>query len=193
MDGDTIRFVGSQKTVRLAGIDAPESGQKCFQDGTQIRCGMESKHFLVELIGSSEVLCHKNGEDSYGRVIGICFVDGVEVNSHLVNEGMAVAFLKYEDTYSEHEKRAKKEGLGIWKYSFSRPHVYRSEKWNAALNDEVPNSECPIKGNISGKGVKIYHMPYNRDYPKTRINTAKGERWFCNEKEAIDAGWRAVK
>ena len=49
-----------------------------------------------------------------------------------------------------------------------------------------------IKGNISGNG-RIYHMPGQYDYARTRINTGKGERWFCSEAEARAAGWRAAK
>ena len=36
----------------------------------------------------------------------------------------------------------------------------------------------------------IYHMPWDRWYDKTRIETEKGERWFCTETEAVAAGWR---
>ena len=48
---------------------------------------------------------------------------------------------------------------------------------------------CPIKGNISGDR-RIYHMPWQRDYARSAINEAKGERWFCDEGEAERAGWR---
>ena len=51
---------------------------------------------------------------------------------------------------------------------------------------------CAIKGNISGNG-RIYHLPGSRSYEKTRIDTAKGERWFCSEGEARAAGWRAAR
>lgn len=47
-----------------------------------------------------------------------------------------------------------------------------------------------IKGNISAKNEKIYHVPGMRDYNRTQINTAKGERWFKTEREAREAGWR---
>ncbi len=30
-------------------------------------------------------------------------------------------------------------------------------------------------------------------YSRTRINVAKGERWFCTEEEAQAAGWRRSK
>jgi hypothetical protein len=49
---------------------------------------------------------------------------------------------------------------------------------------------CTIKGNISRSGQKIYHQPDDRDYGSTRIDTRKGERWFCSEREALDNGWK---
>ena len=50
---------------------------------------------------------------------------------------------------------------------------------------------CNIKGNIShNSGKRIYHMPGDRDYERTRISTSRGERYFCSEAEARAAGWR---
>lgn len=53
--------------------------------------------------------------------------------------------------------------------------------------------QCLIKGNINSKKDKIYHIPGWRDYEKTKIDTGKGERWFCTEEEAKSAGWRAPR
>jgi endonuclease YncB( thermonuclease family) len=53
-------------------------------------------------------------------------------------------------------------------------------------------TKCLIKGNISERG-RIYHVPGSRWYDKTVIDPTKGERWFCREKEARDAGWRPPK
>ena len=50
--------------------------------------------------------------------------------------------------------------------------------------------KCDIKGNISANGEKIYHTPNCSLYKETVINEAKGEKWFCSEKEAVVAGWR---
>lgn len=52
------------------------------------------------------------------------------------------------------------------------------------------NSGCVIKGNISAKKEKIYHLPGCASYSATVISPSKGERMFCTEKEARDAGWR---
>lgn len=49
---------------------------------------------------------------------------------------------------------------------------------------------CNIKGNVSTRGERIYHVPGQRYYYETRISASHGERWFCSEEEARAAGWR---
>lgn len=53
-----------------------------------------------------------------------------------------------------------------------------------------PVEECDIKGNISSSGERIYHLPGQQYYDATKIDLSKGERWFCSEQAAVDAGWR---
>jgi hypothetical protein len=52
---------------------------------------------------------------------------------------------------------------------------------------------CNIKGNISASGERIFHVPGQRYYQATRISAARGERWFCSEAEARNAGWRRAR
>lgn len=56
-----------------------------------------------------------------------------------------------------------------------------------------PTDPCLIKGNISAKGARIYHVPGGRFYEVTRIDEAAGERYFCSEEEAAAAGWRPAR
>lgn len=50
---------------------------------------------------------------------------------------------------------------------------------------------CDIKGNISiDSGERIYHVPGQKYYRDTKIRSDYGERWFCSEAEARNAGWR---
>ena len=56
----------------------------------------------------------------------------------------------------------------------------------------APAGGCAIKGNISQNG-RIYHMPGQADYARTRIAESRGERWFCSEAEARAAGWRRAR
>lgn len=55
---------------------------------------------------------------------------------------------------------------------------------------EAPKPSCEIKGNISAQGNKFYHVPGGRFYNGIKITPDTGERWFCNEREAVANGWR---
>jgi hypothetical protein len=60
-----------------------------------------------------------------------------------------------------------------------------------AANSEQGGSRCQIKGSISLKGERLYHLPGGEFYGRTQISAHKGERWFCTEQEAR-AAWLAV-
>ena len=42
-------------------------------------------------------------------------------------------------------------------------------------------------------GEQVYHTPDSPWYERTEIDTEAGERWFCTEREAQVAGWRAPR
>lgn len=55
-----------------------------------------------------------------------------------------------------------------------------------------PSYSCEnpqIKANITPNG-KIYHVPGGVYYDRTDLDPTNGERLFCTEEEAQDAGWR---
>lgn len=56
-----------------------------------------------------------------------------------------------------------------------------------------PPPGCSIKGNINNEGVKIFHVPGQDYYDKTKISPEKDERWFCTPAEAEANGWRPSK
>lgn len=61
-----------------------------------------------------------------------------------------------------------------------------------AISQASPS--CKIKGNISiNTGARIYHVPGQEFCSQTRISLTHGERWFCSEAEAQQAGWRRAK
>ncbi len=62
--------------------------------------------------------------------------------------------------------------------------------WLPLAHGPAMAGNCLIKGNINRHGERIYHVPGSRWYSRTIITPAKGERWFCSEREAIAAGWR---
>ena len=89
------------------------------------------------------------------------------------------------------EAEAREAKRGVW--GLSEAQNMAPWEWRKSGGTEGAPKGCEIKGNISSKGVKIYHVPGRSSYGPTKINTSKGERWFCSEEEAIAAGWRAPR
>jgi hypothetical protein len=115
---------------------------------------------------------------------------GIDLAETLVAEGLVWAFRRYSDDFAALEDQARFAGLGIWQAATEPPWDYRADRWERAA--EAAPGQCPIKGNINGKGERIYHTPWSPWYSRTRIDQDKGERWFCDESEALGAGWRAA-
>lgn len=188
VDGDTLEIEGV--SYRLHGIDAPEHGQKCNKvSGSSWACGEEATKFLISLTQGKSVVCENKGDDIYGRTIAICETDEIEINSALVAAGLAWAYTKYSDDYLDAEQIAKTAGLGVWQANTQTPWDFRKTRWQVA-EQQAPEG-CPIKGNISKSGERIYHTPWSLWYNRTKISKNKGERWFCTEAQALKAGWRA--
>jgi endonuclease YncB( thermonuclease family) len=191
IDGDTMEV--GDVTVRINGIDAAELGQKCdlFRGGNWA-CDDAAADRLAGLAGGRAVECEAHGNDPYGRIIATCFVEDVDLGRKLVGEGLAWAFVKYDAVYRDDEVAAKAAGLGIWQGAAQAPWDYRAARWERAV-ESSPREGCPIKGNINGEGERIYHTPWSPWYSRTKIDEGNGERWFCDEAEAVAAGWRAAR
>jgi hypothetical protein len=108
----------------------------------------------------------------------------------LVAAGYARAYLRYSDRYLETEKAAVVTGRGIFGSDMAAPEDHRAAARPAPT--QAAPGDCAIKGNISSNG-RIYHLPGQENYADTRINPARGERWFCTEAEARAAGWRRAR
>ena len=187
IDGDTIQL-GTER-IRLNGIDAPELAQTCLTSGGKTwPCGKTAKAYLERMAASGRVTCEGHEIDAYGRKIATCHARGIDLNAEMIRSGQALAFRRYSTVYVDEEDAARRGRKGLWAGYFDAPWDYRAKKWQVA-SQAVPQ-DCPIKGNITARG-KIYHAPWSPHYARTRINEAKGERWFCSEAEALAAGWRA--
>jgi endonuclease YncB( thermonuclease family) len=190
IDGDTIEIEGT--SVRLEGIDAPETGQTCKnRNGQTWDCGNAATKVLRDMIGHHEVQCRHTGIDKYGRMLGICFAGAFDINAEMVRSGYAWAYVKYSTAYVQQEAGARAAGFGIWQGEAMPAWDYRAQKW-AVVEQQAPQG-CAIKGNVTPNGL-IYHMPWSPWYEKVRMGTGAvpdgGKRWFCNEADAQAAGWR---
>ncbi len=209
LDGDTLE-VGSLR-IRLFGVDAPELDQVCWTaDGREWPCGLAAQARLAALVDGIETGCRPRERDSYGRLIARCSAGGHDLGETLVREGLAWAYLRFSYQYADTEALARDEGAGIWQGEAQAAWHYRAGAWRPAAGQraeepaeapaEVPaeagevvafdSGDCGIKGNISARGDRVYHMPGTRWYARTVIETGTGERWFCSAEEAEAAGWR---
>ncbi|MCV9964055.1 thermonuclease family protein [Pararhizobium sp. BT-229] len=187
VDGDTLEIAGV--TYRLHGIDAPEAGQTCEKKGGgKWACGKAAIAAMEDLVAQGVSCDDRGGTDGYGRTIGVCIANGIDVNARMVETGNAWAFVKYSTDYAPIENAAREAGIGVWQANTEAPWAYRAHKWDVA-KQEAPEG-CPIKGNISKQG-NIYHTPWSPWYTKTKVSLKDGEHWFCSEEEAVKAGWRA--
>jgi endonuclease YncB( thermonuclease family) len=189
IDGDTLEIHGTR--IRFYGIDAPESGQSCLAGGKRYRCGQRAALALADKIGRGTVSCEQKDRDRYGRTVAVCRLKGENLNAWMVSQGWAIAYRHFAKDYVRHEREASTAKRGLWQGEFVAPWDWRRGKRLTAANDnKKAKKHCVIKGNISSKGERIYHVPGGQYYSRTRINPAKGERWFCTEAEARAEGWR---
>jgi micrococcal nuclease len=109
-DGDSVWLApaaGPAVEVRLLGIDAPEGCQAW---------GPEARRALEELALRRDAQLKTQGKDTHGRTLGTLFVDGVNVNQRLVEEGHAwsMRFKWDQGPYVKQERMAKALGRGLF-------------------------------------------------------------------------------
>lgn len=196
IDGDTLEVGGVR--VRIFGIDAPEHDQTCPRnDDSRWACGTWATKQMQARFGGKELRCAPKDRDRYGRIVAICRdADGTDIGAALTGAGAAMAYRRYSLDYTAIEQQARSARRGIWAGPVTAPSDFRAAQAATRADTSalaaIPSDACAIKGNISGLG-RIYHSPGQRDYDRTRIKTAAGERWFCSAAEARAAGWRPAR
>lgn len=122
VDGDTIHVTinNEKKTVRLIGIDTPET----VDPRKEVQCyGTEASNRLKELIDKKEVILESDTSqaevDKYGRILRYVTLNSVSINEQLVYDGFAFEYT-YDEPYKYREKflaaqaDAKKNQRGLW-------------------------------------------------------------------------------
>lgn len=121
VDGDTIKVKlegEGVKTVRLIGIDTPETSHP----SKPVQCfGKEATEQLKALLLNKTVVLEKDSSevDRYGRQLRYVYLDGDFINEKMVREGYALesAFepdTKYRDLFEEAEEYAMENKRGLW-------------------------------------------------------------------------------
>lgn len=216
-------MVGGKKvTVRLIGLDTPETKKphvpvQCYGKEASSRMQSLVQSKSVQLEADS----NQGGRDKYGRLLRHVFVGGsTNVALALIAGGYGEEYM-YSKPYHHRleylaaQAQAKAAGRGTWgppcngfhkgepsasatstsasaSASAQQPGAGQPASPHASASGSGP-SGCTIKGNINSSGKKIAHAPGSDTYDKTKIDTSKGERWFCSEAEAVAAGWRMAQ
>ena len=126
IDGDTLEIRAAR--IRLHGIDAPESAQRCRAAGRTWPCGREATRALSGRIAGRTVVCEERDRDRYGRSVAVCQAAGEDVNAWMVAAGWAFAYRKYSRSYVAGERAAKAAGRGIWRGEVVAPWEWRRGK-----------------------------------------------------------------
>jgi endonuclease YncB( thermonuclease family) len=109
-DGDTVvaLYRGSEKRIRLHGVDCPEMDQPY---------GEAAKAFTTEMVLGKKVRIHALGEDEYGRAIARIDIGGIRLNEELVRVGLAwySKFFSSSPRLAYLEDEARIHERGLWR------------------------------------------------------------------------------
>ena len=109
IDGDTIEI--NKEKIRFGGINSPERNEVGYK---------LAKDKLSEKIINKTLVCiREKNKDRYSRTVAECFVNGESISSFMVKKGYACDYVRYsKGKYSEEQKYAKVNKLGIWEMKY---------------------------------------------------------------------------
>ena len=197
VDGDTITVTtadGRQFAVRMAGIDAPESGQAFGEAAAQN---------LSKMISGKRVILDCLDKWSYERrICKVVLPNGKDADLEQVRAGLAWHYKQYESEqspsdrklYAQAEDAARKARIGLWSDSNPvQPQDFRHHTVTPLCFDDAEREhriscseryEGPVRGN---QRSHIFHLPncpnYNDISPRNRIE-------FPSVQAAHAAGYR---
>lgn len=190
-DGDTIAVIrdGYATPVRLDGIDCPESGQPFSQ---------RARRRVAELALRKIAEVRVTTTDIHQRLVARVLVDGVDLSTTLVREGLAWHFLRYstDPELAAAEAAARAARVGIWsepnpvapwdwRHSAPKAPAARSAPAKPQLSEqekEAAESLGLLHGNTSSR---VFHTPNCKNYWCARCTQV-----FSSDSEARAAGYR---
>lgn len=170
VDGDTVDTADGER-LRLYEIDTPEYPKDCL--------GVDAKARMEDLVLNKKIQYQNLGRDNFGRILAYVYIDKLLINEVMTEEGFAY-FLKGKTVtenslfIEQSQDKAKSTGRGVWS--------------NLC---QTKQDGCIIKGNYRpADNTRIYHTPDCYNYDRITIKLGTTDRWFCNEAEAKEEGFR---
>ncbi|WP_417737874.1 thermonuclease family protein [Rosistilla oblonga] len=165
-DGDTVDFQsvdGEQFTVRLEGVDAPESTQQF---------GPEATRWLTNHVEEKTLRVEVTGQDRYGRALGHLYIGQDWVNESLVSAGYAWHYVEYSKDVRLANAQNTARGLskGLWRDAKRvAPWDYRNgQRIATAVPANVPSTrESEVTVYVTDTGTK-YHRAGCRHLRKSK-------------------------
>lgn len=151
----------TQLKIRLAEIDAPESGQPW---------GRQSKAMLSELAFGKQARLVVTDKDRYGRLVARVYVGSIDVNVEMVRRGGAWAFRRYltDQSIIGLEAAAKRGRLGLW----SMPPGQIVAPWDWRANRRAAAEGPPPVSAPGGQSVVCGSKRYCRQMSSCKEATA---------------------
>ncbi|HNY13455.1 MAG TPA: thermonuclease family protein [Candidatus Wallbacteria bacterium] len=136
VDGDTLKinYSGKNESIRLIGIDTPESynGSKASRDARRshtdvssiLELGRLASTFVKGLLKKDEIINIEFDvtlRDRYGRLLGYIYLpSGKMLNEEIIKAGYANVMtvppnVRYSGKFLDAYKYAKEKKLGLWK------------------------------------------------------------------------------
>jgi endonuclease YncB( thermonuclease family) len=190
IDGDTIQTTDG--IHHLAGIDAPELGQRCRQAGRWIHCGKDAAFALHRVLSLSlePLVCTPlDGAvvEAGGAHRSTCAISGhKDIAMVLLTQGLAITAPDAPGAYREAQEKAKAAGLGLWRTDFVRPWDWRR---GGRLPDDpvVDPPPCPIKATTAEGGDGVFLVPLDAGYAAVPDDAVEAR--YCSDDEALSDGW----
>jgi micrococcal nuclease len=195
-DGDTIKinFNGKIETLRLIGMDTPET----VDPRKPVQCfGKESSEKAKEILSGKKVRLEadptQGDRDQYGRLLRFVFLeDGTFFNKKMIEDGFAHEYTfqskpyKYQAEFQDAENSARENNRGLWAPDTCNGDTEKSatvQKTEAAPVAEVatapvvvesqvatqaPQSVSSTGGVVKKSSTGICHAPGTTYYEKTK-------------------------
>jgi hypothetical protein len=91
VDGDTFHIAGQNRSIRVWGLDAPETDEPT---------GAAATAELTRLISGQTLQCYKRDIDRYGRIVGQCWLpDGRDITAAMIASGTAGEYCRFSGNH----------------------------------------------------------------------------------------------
>lgn len=142
-DGDTITVLlkgNTQKKLRLAEVDCPESGQAF---------GKNAKQFTAAQVFGKTVKFKETSTDRYGRSIAKIYYDNDKyLSKEVIKAGMGWWYFSYskDDSLGKLQERAQQNKIGLWQDVHAvAPWDYRKMKREQSKNKKIEAAKMQLK------------------------------------------------